>query len=75
MSVKVGVSKSGPRAVATPPERPQFVLGSRPPNLRDFPIQRTEPLTGQRNYGKATAGPRQANPAGLSSGSTFQGGF
>lgn len=71
-SVKVGVSKGGPRAVPTPPQRTPFVLGSRPANLRDFPVQRTSPVQGVRDYGKQDG---RTPPTGLSSGNTFQGGF
>ncbi len=57
MAIKVGAGTK-PKSVGAPESR-EFALGTRPPNLRDFPIQRTMPVdsgAGTRNYGKA--GPR-----------------
>ncbi len=59
MAIKVGAGKT---KSAGSPEGREFALGTRPPNLRDFPIQRTMPVNsgaGTRNYGKAQQGPRQ----------------
>ena len=63
MAIKVGAG-TRPKSVGSPEGR-EFALGTRPPNLRDFPIQRTMPVdsgAGTRNYGKGQAGPRQSAP-------------
>jgi len=70
MAFKVGSIKSGPKTVGTPPARPSFVLGSRPPDLR---APRIKPLSGQTQYGKSQGlGPRPFNASGAGYGDTGQ---
>lgn len=66
-SMRINAAKSGPKAVPTPPTRANFVLGSRPPDLR---APRIKPLAaGTTQYGK---GANLGNPAGASFGDTGQ---
>jgi hypothetical protein len=52
------VAAKGPTRVPTPGERPSFILGSRPVNLRaPLPGARIKPMTGQRDYGKTLTAP------------------
>jgi len=60
----LSVGASVPKKVPTPPERAQFVLGSRPPGLRAPAIQRIKPMAGQTNYGKVTPDPTGSVTAG-----------
>lgn len=70
MAFKVGSVKSGPKTVGTPPARPSFVLGSRPPDLR---APRIKPMTGQTQYGKTSGiSPRSFNAGGAGFGNTAQ---
>lgn len=55
----IGVGgKKGPGKVPTPGLRPDFIMGSRPENLRaPLPGARIKPMTGQRDYGKSLIAP------------------
>ena len=69
MAFKINAGKSSPKSVPNPPERPSFVLGSRPGSLRAPPVPRIKPgPPGTTQYGKANLG----NPAGASFGNTGQ---
>jgi hypothetical protein len=66
--LSIGAPKSGIKKVGTPPGR-EFVLGSRPPDLRAPAIQRIKPMAGQTQYGKSL---EQSTPAGANAGDTGQ---
>lgn len=64
MAFAVKTGKSAPKSVPTPPSRPNFALGTRPPDLRSEPIQRVKPMLGQRQYGKTAGFQPNAGKAG-----------
>lgn len=72
MAMRVKVGGKGPTSVPTPPQRPSFVLGSRPGSLRAPPVPRIKPgAANTTQYGKVNIG----NPAGASFGNTGQTGM
>ena len=55
-----GIKGSLPTKAPTPGARPKFVLGSRPPSMRQAApgsAARIKPMTGQTQYGKAAPAP------------------
>lgn len=56
----VSAAKAGPKSVATPRERPQMVLGSRPPDMYSPRIKPAD--ASQRQYGKKRQ-PAGADPS------------
>jgi hypothetical protein len=70
-----GIKGPLPSKAPTPGARPSFVLGSRPPSLRQAPpggAARIKPMTGQTQYGKTPPVPT-INGAGSSMPPTFGG--
>lgn len=64
MAFSVKTGKSAPKGVPSPPSRPSFALGTRPPDLRSQPIQRVKPMAGQTQYGKTQGFPPNVGGAG-----------
>ena len=62
-------TKGVAKQVKEPGKAPSWVLGSRPPDIRQQPLQRIKPQQGITQYGKIAA-----NPAGVKAGPMGQGG-
>lgn len=65
MALTIKSGKTAAKSVPMPGKAPSWVLGSRPPGLRQQPIQRIKPQQGVTDYGKIAA-----NPSGVSAGDT-----
>lgn len=64
-AIKAG--KGGRKSVPVEPARASFILGSRPPDVREPAPPRIKPALGQRQYGKGLA---PANPGSGNTGLT-----